>query len=98
MLRRRLVARHRWLVFLLPMVVYMLVGALEPSAERPGGASFLPAIPYAGYPCVYTLKLALTLLAIGLVWPGYREFPLRSVRGPSWWAWWASSFGLGCVI
>lgn len=34
-------------------------------------------IPYTAYPAVYTLKVLLTCLAILLVWPVYREFPLR---------------------
>ncbi len=41
------------------------------------GEGLLPAINYAYYPHVYTAKIALTLLAILLVWPGYRTFPLR---------------------
>jgi len=55
-------------------------GATEPSesfwAADPG-EGFLPAISYSYYPQVYTAKLVLTLLAILLVWPGYRTFPFR---------------------
>jgi len=34
-------------------------------------------LPYRFYPHVYTAKIVLTLLAILLVWPGYRTFPFR---------------------
>lgn len=34
-------------------------------------------IPYSAYPAVYTLKVLLTCLAILVVWPVYREFPVR---------------------
>jgi uncharacterized protein len=32
---------------------------------------------YEHYPIVYTTKIALTVLAMALVWPGYRTFPWR---------------------
>ncbi|MBN2477505.1 MAG: CAAX prenyl protease-related protein [Pirellulales bacterium] len=69
--------RHRWLTFLLPMIVFMLAGALEPTPEKPGGAAVGLAIPYAHYPLVYALKIALTVAAMVFVWPGYRQFPFR---------------------
>lgn len=37
----------------------------------------IPAINYSYYPHVYTAKIVLTLLAMALVWPGYRTFPFR---------------------
>jgi uncharacterized protein len=69
--RRRLLERHRWLAPVLPMLVYMLVGALEPSPGHPGGARLGLAIPYSAYPLLYALKIGVTLVAIALVWPGY---------------------------
>ena len=69
--------QNPWLVFLLPFVVFMLVGSLEPTPDAPGGKSIGLAIPYAQYPVVYTIKIALTLAAIGFVLPGYRQFPFR---------------------
>ena len=73
--------RHRWLIFLLPFIVFMLVGSLEPKPPVVGDASgWLPAwtsIPYQYYPWVYTIKLVLTVAAIVFVLPGYREFPFR---------------------
>jgi CAAX prenyl protease-like protein len=75
--RLALLQRHRWLTFLLPLVVFMLIGALEPTPKTPGGQAIGLAIPYAHYPLVYTLKIVLTTAAIAFVLPGYREFPLR---------------------
>jgi CAAX prenyl protease-like protein len=66
-----------WLVFLLPFVVFMLAGSLEPTPDTPGGKSIGLAIPYNWYPVVYTVKVALTLAAIAFVLPGYRQFPFR---------------------
>ncbi|MEM8946684.1 MAG: CAAX prenyl protease-related protein [Planctomycetota bacterium] len=42
----------------------------------PNGEGMFP-INYSYYPQVYTAKIALVLLAMALVWPGYRTFPLR---------------------
>jgi uncharacterized protein len=69
--------QNRWAVFLLPFLVYMLSGVLDPTPDHPGGQWLGLAIPYSAYPLLYTLKIALTLAAIVLVLPGYREFPLR---------------------
>ena len=69
--------KNPWLVFLLPFVVFMLVGSLEPTPDVPGGKSIGLAIPYNRYPMVYTVKIALTLAAIAFVLPGYQQFPFR---------------------
>lgn len=69
--------KNPWLVFLLPFVVFMLVGSLEPTPGAPGGKAIGLSIPYNWYPVVYTVKVALTLAAIGFVLPGYRQFPFR---------------------
>ena len=88
-----LLAQHPWLAFVLPMLVFMLLGSLEPT---PTAAELNPTaldswdlefgreptwmetlIPYSAYPWIYTLKIVLTCLAIGMVWPVYRSFPLR---------------------
>ena len=73
--RRVFLERHRWLTFVLPFVVYMLAGSLEPTPQTPGGATIGLAIPYAAYPIVYTVKVMLTLAAVLYVWPGYRQLP-----------------------
>jgi uncharacterized protein len=73
-----------WLVFLLPFVVFMLAGSFEPTppadANQPAAAAtgwLGLGIPYSAYPLIYTVKIALTLIAVAYVWPGYRQFPLR---------------------
>jgi hypothetical protein len=69
-----LLERRCWRVFVLPFIVYMLAGALEPSHDAAGGKILGLAIPYSAYPLVYTLKIALTLAAMALALPGYRQF------------------------
>ncbi len=69
-----LLEKHRWLVFVLPIAVYMLVGTIEPSPGAPDEKTSSLAIPYSAYPLIYTVKIALTLVAMALVLPGYREF------------------------
>lgn len=91
--RTALLQRQQWLLFLLPFFAYMLLGALEPTPEQPGGQAIGLAIPYAYYPWLYAAKIALTVAAVAFVWPGYRQFPLRLsplavavgiVGGPLW--------------
>jgi CAAX prenyl protease-like protein len=91
--RANLVERHPWVTFLLPFLVFMLVGSLEPTPEASGGKAIGLAIPYAYYPGLYTAKIALTLVAVAIVWPGYRKFPRKLtllgilvgiVGGPLW--------------
>lgn len=69
--------RHRWLPFVLPLLVYMLVNEIEPTPEAPGGTGIGLSIPYAWYPVVYGGKLLLTALAVALVWPAWRWLPWR---------------------
>jgi membrane protease YdiL (CAAX protease family) len=97
----RLLDRHRWLVFLLPFLVFMLVGSLEPSPGEPGGRAIGLSIPYSAYPWVYAAKIALTVAAMIAVLPGYRQFPLRVtvlaivvgiVGGAVWIALWGIDF------
>jgi len=76
--RAALLHRHRWLTFLLPFVVFMLITSLEPTSdEKPGGAAIGLNIPYEVYPLVYTAKIILTTAAVLFVLPGYRQFPFR---------------------
>jgi uncharacterized protein len=83
-------ARNPWLTFLLPFLVYMIVGSFEPAPPKyietetgetmPLAAEGLAAslgIYYEHYPIVYTIKIVLTIAAILYVVPGYREFPFR---------------------
>jgi hypothetical protein len=70
--------RNPWLVFLLPFVVFLLVGTFEPAAPAENAAgSSSTRIPYDAYPLIYTIKIGLTLAAIAYVWPGYRQFRWR---------------------
>jgi uncharacterized protein len=74
-----------WLVFLVPFLVYMLVGSLEPSADP---AKNLDKPHWLGleaphYPAVYVAKLVLTLIAVVCVVRGY----------PRW-----SNSGLGLAV
>jgi CAAX prenyl protease-like protein len=69
-----------WLVFLLPFLVYMLVGCLEPGSPADGAksASGLDlGIEYRHYPLVYSLKVLLTIAAMAYVYPGYGHIPCR---------------------
>lgn len=61
-------------MFVLPITVYLLAGALEPSHDEPGGKLLGLSLPYSAYPLIYSAKIALTLAAIGFVLPGYRQF------------------------
>ena len=58
--RRTLLERQRWMMFLLPFLVFMLVGPLEPTPDQPGGNAIGLSIPYASYPWLYAVKIALT--------------------------------------
>jgi len=69
--------RHRWLPFVLPLLVYLLVGTIEPTPDRVGGEAIGLSIPYAWYPAVYAAKLALTVVAVLLVLPAWGWLPWR---------------------
>jgi len=83
-----LLSHHPWLTYLLPFLVYMVVGSFEPAPPKP--PTLLPdgsprpvantnwfGLEYRHYPIVYTLKIALTIGAMLIVLPGYRQFPFR---------------------
>ena len=74
-----LLADHPWLTFLLPFLVFMLVGSHEPTPGEGGarGPWFGFYIEYQHYPIVYSVKIFLTLLAMLYVLPGYRTFRFR---------------------
>jgi uncharacterized protein len=78
-----LLQKYRWLPFVLPFVVYLLLGSFEPTPDSPGGKMIGLSIPYAAYPWVYTLRIVVTLATMLAVLPGYREFRFRmSFWGP----------------
>jgi CAAX prenyl protease-like protein len=45
--------------------------------DTPPADRFSPAKPGLSYPLVYALRIALTIIAMSLVWPAYRQFPWR---------------------
>lgn len=67
---------YPWAPFVLPLAVYMLVGMLEPSAEKPFELLGW-TLEVSSYPLVYIVKLGLTMAVLAQVWPAYRQFPLR---------------------
>jgi uncharacterized protein len=74
-----LLASHPWLTFLLPFLVYMAVGTFEPAPPHESGTELDNwfGLRYEHYPSVYTIKIALTFVAMLYVLPGYRQFPFR---------------------
>ncbi len=75
-----LLARNPWVPFVIPMVVYMLANSLEPrppGTDDDGGGPLGLSISFDYYPLFYAGKIAVTLIAIALVWPGFREFRFR---------------------
>lgn len=69
-------ARYPWVALVLPFAVYMLCGALEPTADKPFKLGPID-IEYIDYPMVYTAKILITMAAMVAVGSGYRQFPFR---------------------
>jgi CAAX prenyl protease-like protein len=74
--REQFLNRHPWVAFIAPLAVFMVGGSFE--ATRESGAVFFGLVRYEYYPLAYTIKILLTTLAIVLVWPEYRKFPLSA--------------------
>ena len=55
---------HRWVAYVFPLAVFMLIGSMEPT--NPSSAM------YRLYPWIYGLKLLATLAALRVVWPVYK--------------------------
>lgn len=67
-------SRNRWLVPVLPLVVYLLCGLLEPSRTPPeSGWLSTFAIPFDYYPAYYFFRMSVTLFALLLVIPSIRD-------------------------
>jgi len=75
--RETLLQQYPWLTYVLPLAVFMLVGTFEPRPTAGQGLQGWLAVPYDYYPAVYTLKIVLTVVAMAMVLPGYRAFPVR---------------------
>jgi len=56
---------HKWVAYVLPMAVFILIGSFEPTDP----ASAL----YRYYPWIYGFKLLATLAALRVVWPVYKS-------------------------
>lgn len=74
----------------MPLVVFLLVGSLEPTPKASGIAGML-GIPYAAYPTIYALRLAATAVALARVWRPIRDWVGRTT-------WWPVPLGLLLVI
>ena len=87
--RDRIFEQHRWVGYLLPIVVFSLSGQLEPPRE---GASPAGARRTSIFAWVYAVRMLLTSAAIVLVWPVFREFGGRVTPLGLWssglWAEW----------
>ncbi len=60
---------------MLPFVIFILGNTLEPTQK--GYEWFGIAVPYVAYPFFYIAKIALTMVALAVVWRGYRQFAFR---------------------
>jgi len=59
-----ILSTQRWVAYVLPIAVYMLIGSIEPTD---------PALAmYRYYPWLYGFKLLATVAALGVVWPVYK--------------------------
>jgi membrane protease YdiL (CAAX protease family) len=56
---------HRWVAYVFPLLVFMLVGGFEPT--DPGSPM------YRFYPWIYGVKLLATMAALRVVWPVYKS-------------------------
>ncbi len=82
---------HRWVAYVLPIAVFLIVGGLEPTPSElqvvgsEGENTALTSstswfgVPYIAYPWIYSAKILVTLFALRLVWPAYK--PLRKSIG-----------------
>jgi CAAX prenyl protease-like protein len=69
-----------WRTCLVPMMVFLAVGLLEPTKEGGGVAASL-GISYELYPFLYAIRVAVTLGLLAWIWPSLRGWLGR----PTWW-------------
>jgi len=79
-----------WRACVVPMVAFLLCGALEPTPAGGGLAGSL-GIPYAAYPWVYAGRLAVTIALVAAAWPAIAAWLGRP-------AWWPPLLGLVLVV
>ena len=82
--------RDPWLACVVPMLVFLAAGILEPAKSGAGLAGAL-GIGYGQFPLVYAGRVAVTLLCLARAWPALRGWLGR----PSWWP---PLVGLGLVV
>lgn len=82
--------RRPWLSCVVPFVVMLAVGTIEPTSDGGGAAGALGLSP-AAYPAVYTVRLLATLVCLALVWPTLRPWLGRPT-------WWPPLLGLALVV
>lgn len=82
--------RRPWEACVVPFVVFLVGGVLEPT---PGGSGLAGAlgIPYAAYPAIYAARLVATGVALAWVWRPIRDWVGRTT-------WWPVPLGLLLVI
>jgi CAAX prenyl protease-like protein len=69
-----------WEACVVPFVVFLAVGLLEPTRSGDGLAGVL-GIPFTAYPFIYSLRIVVTLLALARSWTPIRRWLGR----PNWW-------------
>jgi CAAX prenyl protease-like protein len=69
-------AGYPWAPYVLPLAVYMAVGTLEPTRDKPFELLGW-TISFDYYPAIYTIKLLATMAVLAVVARAYRQFPLR---------------------
>jgi CAAX prenyl protease-like protein len=69
-----------WNACLVPMIVFLAFGLLEPSREGKGFTAFL-GITYEFYPVLYAIRVAVTLLLVWRSWPSISAW----LGKPTWW-------------
>jgi len=79
-----------WNVCLVPMIVFLGLGLLEPSREGKGIADTL-GISYDLYPALYAIRIAITLLLVWRMWPSITRWVGRAT-------WWPPLLGLALVV
>ena len=69
-----------WRACVVPMAAYLLLGLLEPAPSGGGIAGGL-GIPYAAYPWIYAVRVAVTAALVAAAWPAIGSWLGR----PTWW-------------
>ena len=79
-----------WESCVVPLVVFLAAGLLEPTPSG-GGLAGMLGIPYAAYPFIYAARLAATVISVARVWPQIREWVGHTT-------WWPIALGAALVV